>query len=431
MRRMRASVRMAAALSAFVLSTMACTGESPPPRPRPSAPSPVIPASVPPRPTGVDPLCRHPSPPAPGPEAPGGSVPRVIADVARQVEEVRGLEFVDPVSPEPVSQERIGDLLEEALDRSFPKEMMDRRTRAWATIGAIPQRANLHTAIRDYAGTQIIGFYDTETHQLVFSGSEQPSPYERTTLSHELTHALDDQHFDLHRLDVLEQSCRDEELAAFVALTEGSAVVFSSRWLLRNLTPEELVEFQEEATSFPPPPASVPPFLLSILISPYVQGQAFVESLLTRGGLQGVNRAFSDPPDSTEQVLHPDRYPRDEPQEVDVAELDLGAGWANLDVYEVGELWLRLLLELRLDSTAAREAATGWDGGEYRAWAHGDRVAVLLRTVWDESQEAGEFAGAMRNWLGDAPADVRQQGTTVQVLFGSDVAALQAVRTAV
>jgi hypothetical protein len=356
----------------------------------------------------------------------------VIADVADQVEEVRGLEFVDPVSPQPVSQDQIGDLLKDALDRSFPQEMMDRRSRAWSTIGVIPEGTDLRAAVQDYAGTQVIGFYDTESHQLVFSGSKQPSPYERVTLAHELTHALDDQRFDLHRLDVLEQSCRDEELSALVSLTEGSAVVFSIRWLVANLSPEEQVEFQQEASSFEPPPASVPPFLFSLLISPYVHGQTFVESLLTRGGLPAVDRAFRDPPDSTEQVLHPDRYPTDEPQEVDVADLAvrLGEDWAPIDVYQVGEAWLRLLLELRLDPSAASRAAAGWDGGEYRAWAAGDQVAVLLQTVWDKPAEAGEFAGAMRSWLGDGPAQVRQQGTRVDVLIGSDASALQALRAA-
>jgi hypothetical protein len=360
-------------------------------------------------------------------------VPEAIADVARQVEEIRGLEFIRPVTPEAVSQDRIGDLLEEALERSYPKDMMDRRTRAWRTIGAIPAGADLNRAYRDYFGTQVIGFYDTQTHQLVFSGSEHPSPYERVTLSHELTHALDDQHFHLDRLDALEQACRDEDLAAFVSLTEGNAVVFSGRWLQRNLGLEELVQFQEEASSFPPPPASVPPFLLSLQISPYIQGPTFVESLLTRGGLGAVDRAFRDPPDSTEQVLHPDLYPKDEPQEVDVTDLseDLGDGWTDLDVYQVGELWLRLLLELRLDPSSAREAAAGWDGGEYRAWARGNRVAVLLDTVWDGENEAGEFARSMRNWLGDATAQVTQQGTTVTVLFASDAGALRALQEAV
>jgi hypothetical protein len=230
----------------------------------------------------------------------------------------------------------------------------------------------------------------------------------------------------------LEHACRDEDLAAFVSLAEGNAVVFSGRWLQRNLGPEELVQFQEEASSFSPPPASVPPFLLSLQISPYIQGPAFVESLLTRGGLGAVNRAFRDPPDSTEQVLHPDRYPEDEPQEVDVADLseDLGDGWDDLDVYQVGELWLRLLLEIRLDRSSAQEAAAGWDGGEYRAWARGDRVALLLDTVWDGENEAGEFARGMQNWLGGAPAEVTQRGTTVTVLFGSDATALRALQEA-
>ena len=70
---------------------------------------------------------------------------------------------------------------------------------------------------------------------------------------------------------------------------------------------------------------------------------------------------------------------------------------------QVGEEWLRAMLDLRLPSLDARAAATGWDGGVYRAWTDGTDVVVVLRTVWDTTAEADAFAAAMGEWSGDDP----------------------------
>jgi hypothetical protein len=331
-----------------------------------------------------------------------------------------------------VNQSQIGSLLQQALDRSFPQEMMDRRSEAWSTIGVVPPGTDLRESIGDFAGSQIIGFYDTQTHQLVFSGSSSPTPYQRVTLSHELTHALDDQHFGLDDLDRLEALCDDERLAALIALAEGDAVTMSLRWAEANLSPEELQQFAQEASSFPGPPASVPEFVGDLFVAPYTYGPPFVESILDTQGIPGLNRAFQNPPVSTEQVLHPDRYPSDKPREVDVPDVSekLGGPWEPLDVYQVGEEWLRVMFELRLASEESFTAAGGWDGGEYRAWADRGEVAVLLQTVWDTSKDADQFAVAMERWIGDGMAIVEARGSFVQVLFGSDERALRDLESA-
>jgi hypothetical protein len=146
-----------------------------------------------------------------------------------------------------------------------------------------------------------------------------------------------------------------------------------------------------------------------------------------------LNRAFRDPPITTEQVLHPERYPSDKPREVDVPDVSekLGGPWEPLDVYQVGEEWLRVLFQLRLPSQEAITAAGGWDGGEYRAWVDGNEVAVLLQTVWDSSKDATQFADAMERWIGDGMASVEARGSFVQVLFGSDQRALRDLESAV
>jgi hypothetical protein len=399
-------------------------------RPSPSASS-STPTSAP---TTVEPgpLCKR-EPVRPGPQPTATALPPALQRVADEVQVLRALRFRDPVNPEPVSHERLVKLVNSAIDHSFPRDMEARRGQAWATIGAIPAGTDLGQAYRDFAGTQIIGFYDTVSHRLVFIGTDDPSPLSRTVLAHELTHALDDQAFGLGRLDQLENACRDERLQAFLSLTEGDAVETQLRYM-RELSPSEQQDLSREAGSFSPPPATVPPFLRTLLALPYSSGRLFVESLISGGGQAAVNAAFRDPPVSTEQILHPSKYPGDRPQDIAVPQIreKLGGPWADLDVMDIGESWLSTLLALRLPTDEAATAAAGWDGGQYRAWSRGDQTAVLLQTVWDRESDAVEFADAMRRFAGsDQSLTVHRKSDRVDVLFGSNAGALRDLERAV
>src|SRR5439155_15444755 len=116
-------------------------------------------------------------------------------------------------------------------------------------------------------------------------------------------------------------SCQDERAEALLSLTEGDAVETQIRWARQDLTSAEITQLQDEARAFPPPPASTPPFIQQMFLFPYGNGQAFVEALFARGGEGAVNAAFRNPPVSTEQILHPGKYPGDVPQAVDIPDL--------------------------------------------------------------------------------------------------------------
>ena len=383
-------------------------------------------------PSEPNPLCKAPPTPSPPVPKPAGALPPAIVRVATQVQQVRGLSFKRTVVPEPVSRQEIERQLRTSLDADFPPDLAAREGRTWVTIGAIPAGTDLRRAVVDYGTSQIIGFYDIQTHRLVFQGGTSPTPYQRFTLAHELTHALQDQNFGLARLDELSATCQDERAEALLSLTEGDAVETQIRWASQELSPDEINQLQREANSFPPPPASIPRFVQQMFLFPYGPGQAFVEALLARGGEKAVNSAFRNPPVSTEQILHPNRYPSDVPQAVEIADLSrrLGPGWTLLDQEEVGEGWLQLLLELRLPTRESEDAAAGWDGGLMRAWSKGSETAVLIRTVWDTERDATEFAATMGGWIESQAAEVDRSGTTVLVLFGSDRPALDALRAA-
>jgi len=342
-------------------------------------------------------LCDYGPPPGSEPVPAEGPTPPTMAEVQGAVEELRGLAFTQPVVADAVTRSELVEGLEESFDYSFPRDLLARRSEAWQTIGVIADGADIRDELEAFASGQVIGYYDTLTGELVFLGTDDPSPYERVTLAHELTHAIDDQNFRLERIDQLITSCREESAAAAIALVEGNATYFMTQYALRYLTTQEQLELATEGGGAP---ADVEPFIEDQQIWPYLSGQRFVQALSLGGGVEAIDEAFRDLPVSTEQILHPERYPNDVPTPVDIPDLApaLGSGWRDLDVQEVGEAWLSLALDLRLDDSTATNAAAGWDGGLYRAWTDGGDVAVVLSTVWDSPDDAEAFAeaGAVR-----------------------------------
>lgn len=405
---------------------------------------PISPEVVPPAEDGpgsalaaLDRLCTIPQPNLDGPSGgtAEGPTPPAIAQVMDEVEQLRGFDFTEPVVAEPVTQQDIADGYAAYLDLAFPEDFYARRSLAWQTIGVIPEDSGIRDAMLEYGSTQVIGYYDTLTGELKFIGEEDPSPLDRITLAHELTHAIDDQRFGLERIDQLGADCRDEELEASIGLVEGNATFFMYRWAQSFLTTDEQVEVGVEAAAQQPPPSDIPPFIDATQLWPYTAGLQFIATLERRGGLDAVDAAFEAPPVSTEQVIHPERYPNDVPMPVDVPDLasELGDGWEDLDVQGVGEMWLDQALRLRLDGTESDAAAAGWDGGIYRAWSHGDAVALVLATAWDTEADAAEFAEAMGSWIAASgqPATVLPaEGTAVRVLFASDADTLATLEAA-
>lgn len=426
-----APVRRPVAVSVAMLLAATCTaGEDARPSPASSAsPSPAVEVRT--GPTTALQAMRRLCIPADIPKGPVTRVPTppTIAEVENQVEAVRGLAFQRRVNVEPVTPEEIDRRLREYLDVYYPKRFYARRSDAWATIGAIPRDVGILGAIDAYQQGQVLGFYDSQNGELVYTGDADLDRLEHFVLAHELTHAIDDQHFDLDRLDDLVVRCDDEPFQAALGIVEGSANHFATQVLLR---------FPVSATgsgSGDGPAAEVPPLMLEIFAYPYSAGQRFADALADEGGPAAVDRALRRFPTTTEQVLHPSKYPDDVSERVDVPDFapTFGPGWRDHDVMVVGEVWLKALLNLRLDESVAETAAAGWDGGTYRAWSDGEDVAVILSTVWDTPMDATAFSGALGGWLaeGDAPGLVlAADGSHVHAGFGSSKAVMNAVSSA-
>jgi hypothetical protein len=166
---------------------------------------------------------------------------------------------------------------------------------------------------------------------------------------------------------------------------------------LFDLAPEDLAALQEEDLQGSQEALeAAPPIVREIFLFPYLRGLEFV-STLQEEGWQAVDAAFADPPQSTEQILHPDKYlSRDEPQVVALPPLTgtLGAGWHLVEAETLGEFQTGLYLEQQVDQATADLASQGWDGDQYALYVQDGAEVLVLATVWDGPQDREEFVRA-------------------------------------
>lgn len=351
-----------------------------------------------------------------------------IADLAAAVERIRGLRFRQEVEPQVVPTDTLAQRVRELFVEDTPRDEFDALSDVLETLGVLDSGAGLFDLILASQEEQVIGYYDQRDKALFVAGdsAEAPSPFTRIALAHELTHAVTDQHFDLERLDRLRERGKDDEVSAFLALVEGDATLVMLQYLQEDLTPGEQAAAAAEQGEFSTESYdNMPVFLQEALLFPYAEGLVFARALHERGGYDLIDRAYRDPPTSTEQILHPERYldSRDDPQEVELPNVRdaLGSGWSRLLEGGFGELDLRLLADRQVASGGlgtrdAADAAQGWDGGAYQALTSAAGTLVAALTTWDSEAEATEAERAFSRWL---PLRYGNIGSPIEVGSGS------------
>ena len=140
----------------------------------------------------------------------------------------------------------------------------------------IPRDADIREALLAFQTGQVVGFYNPVDGELVYRADGDLDLVERVTLAHELTHAIDDQHFDLARIDGSPPTCRDEAFQAALGAVEGSAQFFSSRCCSSSRPTTATSRGSATAGGVPD---GVPPFMVDLQLWPYTAGQSFVTAL--------------------------------------------------------------------------------------------------------------------------------------------------------
>jgi len=378
------------------------------------------------------------SAPSASTSGPLGSVDPVYAAIAAQVEQIRGLHHTTDVTPVVIDKATLRQNLEADFDESNQPGAVEASERLLKALGLLPADVKLRDEVINLQAGQVVGYYSPKRDELfVVSTTGGIGPTQRATYAHEYTHQLQDQNFGLDKMDFDSTDQSDRSLAR-LALVEGDAVTAQTRWMQANLTAEDLGQIFADASD----PAvlqalqGAPAILRETAFFPYQEGAILVSALMVRSGYKGVDDAFASPPDSTEQILHPEKYlQRDPPIAVTVvADLPsrLATGWSNGGTDTLGELQLRIWLsEGGVSTSAASRAAAGWGGDRVMLLdGPGGATAVALVTEWDTAADANEFATAAKTAMVGLKLTglVSQSGglTRVLVAVGSSSAPVMA-----
>lgn len=334
-----------------------------------------------------------------------------VLDEVRFVEQTRGLAFEHPVPVEFLDdeafEEKVG--VEEA---STPEEEKDdeRFVGLLRALGLVDADFDLRAAVDEIRTSSVVGVYVPEEQALYVRGTEL-TPYVRSTLVHELTHALQDQHFDLGAL--LDDAPDGAELGV-QGLVEGDALRVEAAWDEGLSDAERAEKAKEEGAAAERADApDVPAVLEHVSQAPYVFGPWLLDVLVEKGRNGAVDDAFRRPPTSEAQLVDPLGHPLSgEPVEVAAPQAPAGATDVD-DPAAFGQVSLFEVLGTRLGHARAWAAVRGWSGDSYVTYDEDDRTCVAASFASSDASGAASLAAALDAWGAGRAAEVSRDGVTV------------------
>ncbi|MBI3722358.1 hypothetical protein HY251_00155 [bacterium] len=357
--------------------------------------------------------------------------------IEKEVEALRELKYQVPVRKGVASKTELRKFISEEIAKPETKTDIAKEEKVGKAFGFLPRDFDLAKESADMLLAGIAVYYDPDkkrffliVHEKGWLGlpEEQADEQDGFTMSHELEHALQDQNFDLQRWSlVLEHNA--DRASAWKFVYEGEANYVAYRWQaaqkgerlgdlqakvdteramvdrikpmlkdksVRDMLPKEVIEQTELMDR-------LPPYLVQNIMLPYEDGAIFVQRVFDKGGWAAVTKLFSDPPSSTQQVLHPDKFfDRQEPVEISLPSLTKLAGSKaqEIDGSTLGELNVRILLEtLGTKKKRAARVAAGWHGDRFEAVEIGSSVVLVWLTIWEDETKAKLFEDTYRPGL--------------------------------
>ncbi|HYV12701.1 MAG TPA: hypothetical protein VE980_17505 [Pyrinomonadaceae bacterium] len=363
----------------------------------------------------------------------------------KETSELRELKILKAVKSGAQSRSEIQSMIIRNLDAETTPEEMHAAEVLLKVFGLAPKDFAYRSFLIKLLTEQVAGYYDPKAQQFYLADWIELEG-QKPVMAHELTHALQDQHFNLKRFENWPKGDSDAELAAH-ALIEGDATLAMTLYMAKN--PLVALAFirslgaQEAASEqFKQAPRA----LRESLLFPYEEGSNWATALYKRGGWQMVSQAFTKLPQSSEQILHAEKYfSYEAPQKLTLPDFKnaLGPAWKRVDYDVNGEWGCYLILDEFLNDTSeSKQAAAGWGGDRFALYETGkpDQFFVAQLTAWDTPLDAQEFFSAYAKRTAKRYADAQEvksddgrlewqtsSGRVVLEMRGSRVAVVEGV----
>jgi hypothetical protein len=405
--------------------------------------------------------------------APPADAQGTADSIAREIEQIRGLSFKQPVRVESQSVASFGEFVSRELDKEVPKSIRQHFGTIVRTLGLYrgPPIDDFSSMMTMVMTSQAGAYYDPEKQTFFVLMNDMPELMRGMLYSHELYHALQDQYFGLVRYadaggnDGAGSQNADSQFARS-AVVEGEATYMMSLWMMQKMSNKPPtrkvmarvmaaqvnvgVDQLREALKQPKvaqmvggdvqsaidAAGEIPSFIMDSMMVVYLKGAGFVFAVHEQGW-PAVEKLYTEyPPQSMEQILHPEKWlAREAPTAFEwprLEKISVLRDWELLDDDVLGEFQWRTVFKEQGFAAEAESAAAGWDGDRYAVFKrkNSEATLLLLRTRWDSEKEAREFADVYGRVLAvkyaDAPVPTRlvQKGVDVFVVEGGDEANL-------
>lgn len=328
-----------------------------------------------------------------------------LRTIESQTSQLRGLPFKKPVTYKSIGRDELKKYLQGKIAEQYNSQEMRDYGRSLETLGLLPAGTDLMEAILAMYDEQVAAFYVPEERALyTFKEKNFDGNIDKITLAHELTHALQDQNYDLVKFPLKAKDNDDLALAAS-SLVEGDATLLMAQFYGEYLDPRNMIgdllgAVMGQKTAHL---SAAPAFLRDSLLFPYQQGTEFATALFAAGGTEKLHEAFLNPPQSTKEILHPEKFLRDRqaPEKIELPSRTK-AGWRLIGNNVVGEFGLRSMFGEQVGVFEAQRAAQGWNGDRYHVYERGTNGPCVLvwSTAWETEADATEFVSAYTRLAG-------------------------------
>lgn len=405
---------------------------------------------TPPPPSGADQQQAPKKPPVPG-EEPPEKEHKITQDEAKElfqsVDQI--LQFASrdtllpvkhPVKKAMVTREEVEQYIGDKFKDDVDRIRFERSELVLKKFGLLPRQFNLHDFLIKLLGEQVAGYYD-EKKKTINLLDWVAMDMQKPVIAHELTHALQDQSFDLEKMVKKDEEIEkrgpeefnaliqiDEESTARTAVMEGEAMIVFADYVLNSMegdacgnNPSCQIPNKRSVADFPKFVDlmlsqmdkekgdslldSAPLLLREELIFPYSRGMKFIARLLTSGGKQmAFTQVVKRMPKTSREIMQPEEYlaghvvpplllPEFKFLKDDFEPFDAGA---------VGQLDVSILLKQYTEDEVADRLSPDWRGGSYYAVgrkgakpADGNATAhigLIYVSKWASDKSAQEFA---------------------------------------
>ena len=323
-------------------------------------------------------------------------------EVLAEMSKITGLPIKGPLKKQVISRPEVEKYLTQNLHEEMTSEEIHAQEALVRALGLVPKDFSLEKFLVTFYTEQAAGFYDPK-RKTMFIADWIPPEMQAMVLSHELTHALQDESWDLESY-MHGARDNDDATSARQAVVEGYATAAMMQQSaggidlgqLPSLAPLMESVIHQQFGEFPAF-TNAPYFFRLQALFPYVQGMGFIQAGLQHGGWKGLGVLFDHPPDATEEIYQPQVYFNHRASQPIVLErppaLEGASNLRFLAGNTLGELGYSSILGQLISEDEAKARGDSWAGDRYVLYENpnGDQYTLVARTRWTSPDEAAAF----------------------------------------